>query len=96
MDWKHQRLTAALTKAQVEQSPNIDTDKPVSRQHETAYYGYYGYAPYWAGSYLWGASPYPYLGAGPALSAEDLARARSAGTGRPRRGRIRTCGARTR
>ena len=48
-------ITAALTKAQVEQSPPIDTDKPVSRQHETAYAGYYGYTPYWAGAYLWGA-----------------------------------------
>jgi hypothetical protein len=46
----------------------------VSRQHETAYYGYYGYSPYWAGDYLWGVYPYPYLGAGPAPSAADLAR----------------------
>ena len=76
MDWAAQRLTAALTKAQVEQSPHIDTAKPVSRQHETAYHGYYGYAPYWAGAYLWGAYPYPALGAGPALSAADLARER--------------------
>ena len=60
----------------MEKSPHIDTEKPVSRQHETAYYGYYGYTPYWAGDYLWGASPYPYLGAGPALSAADLARER--------------------
>ena len=75
MDWAEKRLTAVLTKAQVEKSPDIDTDKPVSRQHETAYYGYYGYAPYWTGDYLWGASPYPYLGAGPAMSAADLARA---------------------
>ena len=74
MDWAQKRLTAALTKAQVEKSPPIDTDKPVSRQHETAYYGYYGYSPYWAGDYLWGASPYPYLGTGPAPSAADLAR----------------------
>jgi hypothetical protein len=74
MDWAHQRLTAALTKAQVEQSPGIDTEKPVSRQHETAYYGYYGYPPYWTGDYLWGAYPYPSLGFGPALSAADLAR----------------------
>ena len=76
MDWEHKRITAALTKAQVEKSPDIDTDKPVSRQHETAYYGYYGYTPYWAGSYLWGAYPYPYLGSGPALSAADLERER--------------------
>jgi hypothetical protein len=68
------RLTAALTKAQVEKNPAIDTDKPVSRQHETAYYAYYGYTPYWAGSYLWGAYPYPALGVGPALGATELAR----------------------
>ena len=43
MDWEHKRITAALTKVQVEKSPDIDTDKPVSRQHEVAYYGYYGY-----------------------------------------------------
>ena len=55
------RLTAALTKAKVEKSPDIDTDKPVSRQHETAYHGY---TPHWAGSYLWGAYPYPSLGSG--------------------------------
>jgi uncharacterized protein YrrD len=74
MDWAGKRLTAALTKAQVEKSPNIDTEKPVSRQHETTYYGYYGYTPYWAGSYLWGAYPYPYLGTGPGLGAAELAR----------------------
>ncbi len=72
MDWEHKRITAALTKAQVEKSPDIDTDKPVSRQHEAVYYGYYGYNPYWEGSYLWGAYSYPYSGSGPAPSAADL------------------------
>jgi hypothetical protein len=76
MDWEHKRITAALTKAQVEKSPDIDTDKPVSRQHEAIYYGYYGYDPYWSGPYLWGASPYPFLGSGPALNAADLERER--------------------
>jgi hypothetical protein len=76
MDWEHKRITAELTKAQVEKSPDIDTDMPVSRQHEAAYYGYYGYNPYWAGSYLWGAYPYPYLGFGPVLSPADLERER--------------------
>ncbi|TAM47847.1 MAG: PRC-barrel domain containing protein [Acidobacteria bacterium] len=76
MDWEHKRITAALTKDQVEKSPDIDTQKPVSRQHEIAYYGYYGYTPYWAGSYLWGAFPYPYPAAGPVLSAEELERER--------------------
>ena len=76
MDWEHKRITAALTKDQVEKSPNIDTQKPVSQQHEIAYYGYYGYTPYWAGSYLWGAFPYPYPAAGPAVSVEELERER--------------------
>jgi len=74
LDWAEKRITAALTKAQVEKSPPIDTDKPVSRQHETAYYGYYGYSPYWTGPYLWGADPYPYPETGPAPSAAELAR----------------------
>lgn len=61
IDWGGKRIKAALTKAQVEKSPAIDTDRPVSRQHEIEYYGYYGYPSYWAGPYLWGAYPYPYL-----------------------------------
>ena len=32
----------------------MNTDKPVSRQFEDSYYGYYGYPPYWGGSYMWG------------------------------------------
>ena len=35
MEWEHKRITAALTKAQVGQSPNFDTEKPVSPQHVT-------------------------------------------------------------
>ena len=36
-----------LTRSQVKDSPDIDTEKPVSRQHESALYGYYGWPPYW-------------------------------------------------
>ncbi len=53
-DWQAKRLDVALTKQQVENSPNIDTHRPVSRQHEAAYLGYYGYPNYWGGTYLWG------------------------------------------
>jgi len=28
-------------------SPVLDVDKPVSRQHELDYFGYYGYPRYW-------------------------------------------------
>jgi uncharacterized protein YrrD len=40
-------LPASLTKAQVRDSPDIDTEKPVSRQHELRFAGYYGYPFYW-------------------------------------------------
>ena len=58
-DWDNKRLDVALTKKQVEHSPNIDMHKPVSRQHEAEYLGYYGYPYYWGGPYLWGPAFYP-------------------------------------
>jgi len=59
VDWAARRLDVALTKDQVKNSPDIDTQKPVSRQHEAAYFGYYGYPYYWEGPNLWGPSFYP-------------------------------------
>src|ERR1700678_2074676 len=53
------RLDLALTKRQVENSPGIDTDQPVSRQHEIEYSEYYGYPCYWGGPFLWGPVYYP-------------------------------------
>jgi len=58
-NWHTKRLDVALTKKQVENSPNIDTHKPVSRQHEAAYLGYYGYSYYWVGPNMWGPVLYP-------------------------------------
>ena len=53
-DWQAKRVDVALTKKQVEHSPNVDTHQPVSRQNEAEYYGYYGYPCYWDGPFLWG------------------------------------------
>lgn len=53
-----QHLVVNLTKKQIEDSPSLDSDKPVSRQFEEAYYGYYGGETYWAGPYVWGLQPY--------------------------------------
>lgn len=47
MDWKAKRIDVSLTRTQVENSPDVDTQKPVSRQHEAEYFGYYGYPYYW-------------------------------------------------
>lgn len=48
-----------LTRAQVEHSPDIDTDQPVSRRQEAEYHRYYGYPQYWpyAAYWAWGAIP---------------------------------------
>src|ERR1022692_2922237 len=53
-DWQAKRLDVALTKKQVENSPDIDAQRPVSRQYEAEYFGYYGYPYYWDGPNLWG------------------------------------------
>jgi hypothetical protein len=41
-------MDVTLTKNQIEHSPDVDTHRPVSRQHEAEYLSYYGYAPYWS------------------------------------------------
>ncbi len=56
---EEQNIAVDLTKKQIEDSPSLNSDKPVSRQFEQAYYGYYGWPRYWGGPYMWG--PYPYL-----------------------------------
>ncbi len=40
-----------LTREQVKTSPDIDTDKPVSRQQEIELFSHYNWAPYWGGVY---------------------------------------------
>jgi uncharacterized protein YrrD len=56
-------ITVGLTKDQIEASPALDSDKPVSRQFEEAYYGYYEWPTYWSGLNVWGY--YPYLARNP-------------------------------
>ncbi len=52
------RIAINLTKAQIEDSPSLDSDKPVSRQFEDAYYGFYGWPNYWGGPHMWGSYPF--------------------------------------
>jgi len=51
-------ISVNLTKKKIENSPSLANDKPVSRQYEAEYYGYFGYPTYWEGSYMEGAYPY--------------------------------------
>lgn len=54
---KDHKIRIDLTKKQIEGSPAVSTDQPVSRQFERSYYTYYGWPAYWTGSYAWGAIP---------------------------------------
>src|SRR5674476_332987 len=58
---EEQYITINLTKKQIEDSPPLDSDKPVSRQFEEAYYGYYGWPMYSGGLNMWGIYSYPYI-----------------------------------
>jgi hypothetical protein len=59
---EEQYIAIDLTKKQIEDSPSLNTDKPVSRQFEEGYYEYYGWPMYWGGPFMWGAYPsYPYI-----------------------------------
>ena len=49
-------MLVRLTRKQIEDSPAIDTHKPVSRQYEEEYHRYYGWPYYWEGDGLWGGT----------------------------------------
>jgi len=51
-------ISINLTKKQIEGSPSLDSDKPVSRQIEEDYSGYFGWPMYSTGPYIWGDSPF--------------------------------------
>ena len=48
VDTARQGIVTGLTRRQVEDSPDVATDKPVSRQEEMTLHTYYGWAPYWS------------------------------------------------
>jgi hypothetical protein len=56
MSKKH--LSVDLTQRQIENSPSLDSHKPVSQQFEVDYYAYYSWPAYWTGSSVWGELPY--------------------------------------
>jgi sporulation protein YlmC with PRC-barrel domain len=50
VDYIGQALSVQLTMTQVQDSPNVAQDRPVSQQMETSLYDYYGWDPVWGGS----------------------------------------------
>ena len=64
--WDKKTFSVKLTIEQIRNSPNIDTDKPVSRQHEIDLHRHYHWLPYWGSGFnpggggLWNVlSEYP-------------------------------------
>ena len=57
-DWEAQTVHVKLTRTQVENAPDIDTDRPISRQRELEYVRYYNWPVYWGMSPA-GAGAYP-------------------------------------
>ncbi len=53
------QLAVSLTRRQVKEAPDVDTDRPVSRQYEIEIYRHYGYPFYWSGPYRWGPAADP-------------------------------------
>lgn len=58
---EERHVEVELTKEQIENSPSISHDKPVSQQFENEYYNYYNWPMYYSGSLVWGSYPYPYI-----------------------------------
>jgi uncharacterized protein YrrD len=56
---EEQNISVNLTKKQIEDSPSLESDKPVSRQFEETYFGYYGWPMYLGESSI--SAPYPYI-----------------------------------
>ena len=61
IDGEAKGLLVNLTRKQIENSPSIESHKPVSRQYEIEYYQYYGWPAYWDGGAMWGLGGYPVL-----------------------------------
>jgi len=57
IDKESKFIKTDLTKQQIEDSPSLYKDLPISRQFEGTYFQYYGFPTYWNGPYVWGNSP---------------------------------------
>lgn len=72
INWDHRQVQLTLDMHRIKASPPIDTDKPVSRQHEEQYFDYYGYPYYWTDPSLWLKETYPVRPFGTAPPAHNL------------------------
>ncbi|MDP2304204.1 MAG: PRC-barrel domain-containing protein [Ignavibacteria bacterium] len=54
-DWKNRKFKVNLTMEQVRNSPDIETEKTVTRQHEIDLFNHYGLPVYWGDVFIDGA-----------------------------------------
>jgi uncharacterized protein YrrD len=54
---EEENININLTKNQIEGSPPVESDKPVSRQFEETYNGYYGWPAYWGAACMGAVYP---------------------------------------
>jgi len=64
-DAESETLDVGLTREQVEASPPIERDMPVSRQMEAELHRHYNWVPYWQ-------SPFPFTGTSAAVAAQSI------------------------
>lgn len=58
-DPRSNNLLVKLSRKQIEDSPSIESHRPVSRQYEVEYYRYYGWPVYWIGDGFGGLGGFP-------------------------------------
>jgi hypothetical protein len=75
LDPEGHEFSVKLTMQQVKDSPDIDTERPVSRQMESNIYDYYGWSPDWNADF--GMGGYGYMG-GPSRALPILGSSRRA------------------
>lgn len=58
VDTENGRVTVKLSKSQIEESPPLPADQPLTRQYEKDFFLFYGWPFYWTGLNMWGQAPF--------------------------------------
>jgi hypothetical protein len=70
-DWDSRRFPVRLTRRQIEDSPPLDSDAPVSRRYEQTFHDFFMTPYYWVGTGTWGNYPYPELMTPPEIRSDE-------------------------
>ncbi len=60
-EWPGDAIRVELSRAQIEDSPPVPENEPISRRYEMLLGAYYGHPHYWSGPFLWGQDALPVL-----------------------------------